>query len=145
MNSNPSSDKSLGAVTELDSLVDINNLRYYLQSDLSCVNEVRYTKNFFTNSTYSNSNSIAQCILTTGSSFVGASHLHFSVSPELTDLDRDLVRLEYGSDLLESMVIYSRQGVEISRTMNLNTLTRTLTNYRNTDDTITNKFSTWIK
>ena len=70
-------DSSLGAVTELDSLVDINNLRYYLQSDLSVVNEVRYTKNFFTNSTYSDSNSIAQCILTTGSSFVGNSHFTF--------------------------------------------------------------------
>jgi len=131
-----------GASPVVDDLIGVNNLEYNLPADLSVCSQKRYAKHFFQNSTYGSSNTTAICILQTGSAFVGEAYLHFKVDATLS---AGSATLGAATDLIEQLVIYSRDGTEISRTNNMNLLVRTLNKYKSTQGKIDNFDEMWAK
>ena len=123
----------------IDDLVMVNNLKYYMPADLSCTNQRRYTKQFFTNQSYGSNNPNAVCIFQTGGSFVSDAFLHFKVSITNSTNSGGDTSLTSGGDLLNSIVIFTRDGTEVQRITNLNLLTRHLSKFTTTSE----KYSTY--
>ena len=98
----------------VDDLIDINQLRYYLKSDLSVVQRRYFSKNYFTNQAYSNTNRSAVCTISSGSDFIGDAFLRFKVTIQ-NSIESSNVYLTSGVNMINSLLIRARDGTEISR------------------------------
>ena len=123
-------------------VIQANRLTYRLPSDLSCVQQRRMTRNPFLRNSYSDGNTQMTCILQTGSSFVGDANLHFKVNVDNATGGANSTCLS-GTDFLSSLTIYSRGGVELSRTNNLNVVSRLMTRYKSSKDKMNTKNQTF--
>ena len=108
----------------LNDLIKINQLEYEMPSDMSCSNQRRHAKHFFSNATYGSSNPNMSCTLQTGSSLVDDCWLHFKVS--VVSADPAQVTLKTGTDLIQNLVIYARDGCELERVSDVNLLCRSI-------------------
>ena len=113
----------------VQNVIGVNNLTYKLASDLSCVQARRYTRHHFLNQQYGSANTRATCVLQTGSNFVGTMFLHFTVTVA-NDTSNTNTSITSGTDLIQSLTIYTRDGTEVSRTNDLNVISRQFVNYK---------------
>ena len=115
----------------ISELLDVNKLRYQMQSDLSVCTSRRFAKQFPTSSSYGSGNRNAVIILQTGSHAVGECYLHgqVTINPGNTVPASD-VSIVQATDLILNAVCYSRDGTELQRINGVNLLSRQLVAYK---------------
>ena len=131
------------ADSTVDSLISVNDLDYVMKSDLSCVQKRTFTKQFPTSSSYGSSNREASIIFQTGSAFVGECFLRFKVKVTngADGVSNAQTSLVCGTDLIQQVVLFSRDGTELSRIIDVNLLARQRLNYECTQGKMDSKNS----
>lgn len=118
----------------VEDLLSLNQLDYILAPDLSVVTSKTLFNQPALQAEYSDSgNNVIRFVLNTGSQFIKKCYLNFTL--QVNSVTESECYLKLGTDIIQSIVITSRDGTELSRCRDINRLARFQADFQHKNDT----------
>lgn len=118
----------------VEDLLSLNQLEYILQPDLSVVTSKTLFNQPSLQSEYSDgSSNVIKFVFNTGSQFIKRCALNFTL--QVNSVDESQCYLKYGTDLISSVIITSRDGTELERCRDINKVARFQNEFQYKGDT----------